>query len=363
MFWNWQLPDWPKFYYHPEFLVQAERQFFVALGSTLTYMQSINHEDRQQIKIEILTSEGEKSSLIEGVTLDRESLQSSLKRHFGLKAQVKPSHFKEKGMAEVICSVFDNFHQPLTHQMLFEWHKKIFLEESRDFNLGEYRTHKEPMQIVSNRLGKPQLFFEAPPSKIVMSEMDRFLKWFNSHDPSQSILGKAAIAHLYFENIHPFKDGNGRIGRAIIEKSLSQGIGQPILIAVSKIFEKRKKEYYNALQASNRTLEATIWVEFFAEAVLQAQQESLTLLKFVVQKFNLLNKLTGKINSRQEKALLRMFQEGPSGFQGGLSAEKYIAITGASRATATRDLSDLTALGALIKTGELRHTRYWLNLS
>jgi Fic family protein len=126
--------------------------------------------------------------------------------------------------------------------------------------------------------------------------------------------------------------------------------------------ERRKKEYYAALEACNRTLEATAWVVFFADVVLQAQQESLDLLHFIIEKSRLLTKLAGHINQRQEKALLRMFQEGPKGFQGGLSAEKYIAITGASRATATRDLTELVELGALHKTGELRHARYWLSL-
>lgn len=134
------------------------------------------------------------------------------------------------------------------------------------------------------------------------------------------------------------------------------------MIAVSKVLERRKKEYYQALEACNRTLDATAWVEFFANAILQAQEESLNLLNFIIEKSKLLTKLAGSLNQRQEKALLQMFQEGPNGFQGGLSAEKYIAITGPSKATATRDLAELVELRALSKTGELRHTRYWLNI-
>jgi Fic family protein len=57
-----------------------------------------------------------------------------------------------------------------------------------------------------------------------------------------------------------------------------------------------------------------------------------------------------------------MFREGIDGFRGGLSAENYISITNATRATATRDLQDLVAKGALVRTGERRHTRYFLNL-
>jgi Fic family protein len=67
-------------------------------------------------------------------------------------------------------------------------------------------------------------------------------------------------------------------------------------------------------------------------------------------------------NERQEKALLRMFREGPEEFKGGLTAGKYTAITGASPATVTRDLGDLVAKGALVRAGERRHARYDLDI-
>lgn len=362
MSWNWQLAGWPNFRFNPECIAQQEKKFLLAVGSSSAFLKKIDEQDHQQFIIEILSSEGELSSRIEGEILDRGSLQSSIKKHFGLSAPTRPKHLKEAGMAKLLCDVYESYEKPLTHEMLGEWHAKLFQSASLGFEVGRYRNHEEPMQIVSHRLDAPQVFFEAPPSKMVYFEMEQYIKWFNSSETKQSILGRAAIAHLYFENIHPFEDGNGRIGRALVEKSLSQGVGRPVLIAVSKVLEKRKKEYYRALEACNRTLEATIWIEFFADVVLQAQEESLNLLNFIIEKSKMLIKLAGSLNQRQEKVLLRMFQEGPSGFEGGLSAEKYIAITGASRATATRDLVELVELDALFKTGELRHTRYWLNV-
>jgi Fic family protein len=207
------------------------------------------------------------------------------------------------------------------------------------------------------------VFFEAPPSAMVFAQMSAFIEWYNSACKTGSMLGKAAIAHLYFESIHPFEDGNGRIGRALAEMMLFKGLGRPILIAISKILEKQKKEYYAALERCNRTMEVQSWVEFFAHIVLQAHEESMKRLYFLIEKSKMLTALTGKINPRQTKALLRMFMEGPEGFKGGLGAEKYIAITKATRSTATRDLTDLVDKGALTKSGELRHTRYRLNLS
>ncbi len=133
-------------------------------------------------------------------------------------------------------------------------------------------------------------------------------------------------------------------------------------MAVSRVLQRRKKEYYSELERCNRSLNAQSWVNFFSEVILQAQHESTTLLQFILKKSKLLRSLDGKINLRQEKALLRMLEEGPSGFTGGLSADKYISITKTSRATATRDLAHLVEIGALTKTGELRYTRYWLNI-
>lgn len=352
--WNWQLPKWPHFQYDPKRIAEKEKQFLLKAGSSSAFLKKIEQLDEQQFVIEILSSEGQESSKIEGEILDRESLQSSIKRHFGLNTSIKPKHKKEEGVADLLYMVYQTYDKPLTHSMLWEWHKKLFPDSTK------YRDHEEAMQVVSGRLDKHHVFFEAPPSKQMHSEMQRYIDWFNA--PTQGVLGKTAIAHLYFENIHPFEDGNGRIGRALVEKSLSQAVGRPILIAVSKVLEKRKKEYYKELGACNRSLDANAWVEFFADCILQAQEESLHLLNFIIEKSRLLTKLGSKLNERQEKALLRMFREGPQGFQGGLSADKYIAITGASRATATRDLTDLVELGALTKTGALRHTRYWLNI-
>jgi Fic family protein len=109
--------------------------------------------------------------------------------------------------------------------------------------------------------------------------------------------------------------------------------------------------------------EITDWLTYFANTVLEAQKRTLKRVDFYVAKAKLYDRLRGRFNERQEKAVAHMVQEGVDGFKGGLSAENYITITGASRATATRDLQDLVKKGALTKTGNLRYTRYHLNLS
>jgi Fic family protein len=148
----------------------------------------------------------------------------------------------------------------------------------------------------------------------------------------------------------------------LAEKALSQELQKPILIAISSVLERRKSLYYKALEKTNRTLDISDWVLFFAEIIVEAHAETMRLLYFVIAKGRLLRSLDSKLNPRQTKALLRMFDEGPDGFTGGMSAEKYMAMTKASRSSATRDLKELVELGVLQKTGELRGTRYVLNL-
>ena len=124
----------------------------------------------------------------------------------------------------------------------------------------------------------------------------------------------------------------------------------------------RTARYYRALQAASLANEITPWLVWFADTVVEAQQSTQARAEFLIEKTKVLDRLRGQLNPRQEKALLRMLEEGPEGFKGGVNAEKYIRLTETSRATATRDLQDLVEKGALIRRGELRHTRYFLGI-
>jgi len=226
------------------------------------------------------------------------------------------------------------------------------------------RTHT--MQIVSGRFDRPVVHFEAPPSAQVPEEMDRYVDWFSRTEQGAEerlpALTRAGLSHLYFESIPPFEDGNGRLGRALAEKSLAQSIGRPSLIALAFTLEQKRKDYYDQLERHQKTLDVTPWLVWFAETVLKAQQVTLGRVGFFIARAHFYDRYRDKLNDRQAKVIERMFREGPDGFKGGLSAENYISITGTSRATATRDLQELVELGALTRTGERRYTRYWLKL-
>ena len=169
-----------------------------------------------------------------------------------------------------------------------------------------------------------------------------------------------AVFVVVFLEIHPFEDGNGRIGRAIAEKALAQNLAAPTLTALAETIHRHRKAYYAALQLGSQSNDIDAWLTWFADIVIEAQARTITRIRFLIEKTRLLDRLRGEINGRQEKALIRMFREGPGGFQGGLSAGNYRTITGASLATATRDLGDLVSKSIFTRTGERRATRYYL---
>jgi len=366
MRWNWQISGWPNFRYDSKALTPYEQRFLLSTGEILGAVRHVNEAERDQLHIDLLSDEAMKTSAIEGEMLDRQSVQSSLRRQFGLSAERYPSLPKEQGVAEMMIDVYSTYGAPLSDETLFRWHEMLLSHDRRLGVVGAYRQHADAMQIVSGRVDRPTVHFEAPPSAQVQTEMSRFVDWFNATSPNGDdvlpALTRAALSHLYFESIHPFEDGNGRLGRALAEKSLAQNIGQPSLIALAFTIERERKSYYKQLERHQKTLDITPWIEWFAQTVLDAQQTTLGRVRFLIAKAQFYDRHRDRLNERQAKAIERMFREGPEGFTGGMSAENYISITSTSRATATRDLHDLVMRGALTRTGERRYTRYWLDL-
>jgi Fic family protein len=366
MKWNWQKPAWPRFQWDQRALSEREGRFLREAGVVVGALKHVGEDQRSNLVIELISTEAVKTSEIEGEILDRASVQSSLRRNFGLGTKDRRVPPAEQGIADMMTDLYRGFGAPLTHEKLFAWHTMVMMGRKDVKDIGRYRTHQEPMQVVSGAIYQPTIHFEAPPSSRMPSEMDPFLEWFKATGPGGEgalpPLTRAGLAHLYFVCVHPFEDGNGRIGRAISEMALSQGVGEPALLALSQTIQSDRKRYYAMLEQSNKELEVTAWLEYFAETVLDAQAYALRLVDFLIAKTRLYDRLVGSLNERQEKVLARMFREGVEGFKGGLSAENYMAITGTSPATATRDLADLVVKGALTRMGERRHTRYWLNI-
>lgn len=366
MKWNWQQKDWPNFTYNASVFSESENFMNYNAGMLFGAFKHLSDENKNFLKVEIIADEALKTSEIEGEYLNRDSLQSSILSQFGLNTdnrRIKPA---EKGISELMVDLYNNYIEPLSHQSLYRWHKMLIGSRVDLVDIGCYRRSNEPMQIISGSIHNPKIHFEAVPASQVFEEMDKFIKWFNDTAPTGksplSAIIRASIAHLYFESIHPFEDGNGRIGRVIAEKSMSQTIGQPTLIALATMIEKDKRAYYDALEQVNKNNEITKWIQYFAKVILDAQQYTQIRIEFLIKKTKFYESYQNHLNERQKKAIERMFREGPEGFAGGLSAENYIRITQASRPTATRDLYELFIKKVFIRTGEKKSTRYYLNV-
>lgn len=364
--WNWLLKNWPHFSYNKDVLEKLEFQFSQNTGTVFVAIKHIEGVSKDDLLVEILSNEAIKTSEIEGEILNRESVQSSIKKNLGLAVENRKIAPAESGISEMMVDLYHNYDKPLTHDLLFEWNKMITNGRRDLIDIGRYRTHEDSMQVVAGRLDKPTVHFEAPPSNKMQFEMEQFITWFNEihHSDKSSMLplAKAGLTHLYFVCIHPFEDGNGRVGRALAEKSIALSTGQPTLISLSHTIEADKKGYYTSLETNNTTLEVTDWLLYFGETILEAQQDALKRIDFIVEKTKFFDRYASQLNERQNKVIQRLFEAGHTGFIGGLSSEKYTKIAKTSASTATRDLKDLTDKKIMIKTGVLKSSRYQLNI-
>lgn len=368
-YYNWQKKDWPKF----SFSLREARPAIVRLaektGSMTGVVSALPTELQLDALVNLMVAEALKSSAIEGEYLKRQDVMSSIRNNLGVnKVSEKVKDKSAQGMGELMVDARKHYNLPLTEAMLLHWHSLLFKGDS-SLTPGKWRTHNEPMQVVSGAMGKQKVHFEAPPSSRVNEEMRQFVIWFNSTAPGQENalefgVVRAALAHLYFESIHPFEDGNGRIGRVIAEKALSQGLGRPVLLSLSRTIEANKSEYYEALSAAQKSLSVTQWINYFVNTTLQAQNEAIEQVQFTLKKARFFDRFKEQLSDRHTKVLKRMFDEGPQGFQGGMNAGKYGSLTKTSKATATRDLQYLLQIQALLPYGEGggRSTRYQLNL-
>ncbi len=363
MKYNWQQKDWPNFQYQTTDIEDNLFDFAQRTGRISGVLEGLSKTEQTEAMINLMVSEAIKTSEIEGEYLSRKDVMSSIRRNLGLNPELPVSKDKRvEGVTELMLAIRKHFKAPLTKKMLFDWHTML-MKGSKGIQIGQWRSHEEPMQIVAGAIGREVVHFEAPPSNSVSSEMLKFIGWFNeSQQRIKKPIIRSVIAHLYFETIHPFEDGNGRIGRAVAEKALSQSIGRPVLFSLSKSIESNKNKYYDALKAAQRSNEITDWINYFVRTVLDAQIDAEQEIEFTLKKTKFFDEHKNELNERQQKVVRRMLKGGHQGFEGGMNARKYVSIATTSKATATRDLQDLVAKGVFKPIGGGRSTRYEVNL-
>lgn len=364
--WIWQQPDWPHFVYDaltaaPD-LAEAHRMHGLVQGKAA----AIGLSATSPLAVDALADEALATAAIEGEQLAPDSVRSSVMRRLGLTASGRPERQVE-GLVAVLDDATAACDQPLDVDRLCRWHSALFpggTSGIRRIVVGRWREHVDPMQIVSGPPGREVVHYEAPPSREVPGQMDGFLRWFGQASPVMDGLARAAIAHLWFECIHPFEDGNGRIGRAVADLAISQELRQPVrLYSLSRQLLASRPAYYAALHAAScGGLDVTHWVRWFARQIAAACCTASEVIDQTLAKQRFWELHDHVVGERQRKVLQRLLDAGDGGFAGGLNADKYMKLTGVSKATATRDLQEMVVHGQLWTTGAGKALRYYVSM-
>ena len=363
----WQQKGWPNFTVTSPAVDTALLQARKSQGEVIGRAAAVGLAQSGSVLQEVMTQEVIATAAIEGEKLDPASVRSSILRQLGhlQTTDAAPRSRHLDGLVEVIQDATLGFKQRLTEDRLLRWQSALFpggTSGIRRIAVGRYRDHSDLMQIVSGQPGKETIHYTAPPSAQVPAEMLAFLAWF-AENTSQNGITRAAIAHLWFESIHPFEDGNGRIGRAIMDMALAQDLGEATrLYSLSSQLMQHRKGYYDALhQAQHGSLDVSDWVLWFTQQFSLACQATCALMDRALEKSTFWQTHSATpLNERQRKVIQRLLDDGDGGFLGGLNADKYMKMTSTSKATATRDLADLVKNGLLRSTGQGKAVRYYV---
>jgi Fic family protein len=367
--WIWQQPNWPTFIWDDAALSAPLARARRAQGELAGVARLLDSQLDLSAQLEVLTMEGLMTSAIEGEKINPDSLRSSLARRLGLPtAGLSPPSRAVEGLVEVLLDATQRYGQPLTLTRLNAWQAALFPTGRSglfEIRVGTLRGDA-PMQIVSGPIGRERVHYEAPPRARLERDMKAFLKWFN--DPPRGVDGllRAGLAHAWFEILHPYEDGNGRVGRALLDMALAMDERRVVrLYSMSARFMDQRDAYYAALQrTSSGDLDITPWLLWFLEQVEAAIRSSESLVAAIVHKARFwMRHRQDELNERQLKVLNRMLDAEHGGFEGGMTNKKYASLTKASPATAHRDLAELVKVGCLSLVGSGRGARYEINLN
>lgn len=359
--WLWQEPKWPDFEWQETRLQPLLRRAYDHLGQLKGRMVLV--DGHEAFTLDALLANIVASSAIESEKVDIYRVRSSLARQLGIDDQnpVKVSEQSE-GLASLMRDAVTSWQQPLTIDTLFQWHHWLFQGYSslmQKVEPGKLRG-EAPMQIVSGPLQNPQVHFEAPPRKVVESELAHFVRWFNDSttDDIDPIV-RAGIAHLWFVTIHPFEDGNGRITRALTDRALAQADQNSIrLFAMSEAILEHRKSYYDVLeQTQKHGIDITNWLAWFIKTLTLSVEGALAKIERMSFKTRFWVRHANKPLSESQSKVLNRLLDGD--FEHGINATQYQRVAKVSKATATRHLTDLLAQGVIEKLPSGgRSTRY-----
>ena len=343
----WQNTNWAEFTWNNDALVQPLGRARRCQGGLLSKVDALGLKFSSEAQAEILIEETVKTAAIEGQTLHRDSVRSSVARRLGLPTAGLPAGDRTAdGLVDVLMDATVNYDKPLTAERLMAWQAALFptgYSGLRKIRAGRWRG-LEAMQVVSGPVGREKVHFEAPPAERVEKEIRDFLRWWEKGSKNIEGLLRAAIAHFRFVTVHPFEDGNGRIARALTDMALAQDekLGSRFYSLSTRIMAERDV-YYRVLERCQKgDGDITGWLVWFLECFERAVEHSETLISTVLTKARFWQQHGQTLlNERQRKVVNRLLDAGPDGFEGGLTTRKYVSMAKVSRATAFREISAL----------------------
>lgn len=367
-FWIWQQADWPHFRWQDSEILPRLRQVQRRQGILIGSHSRLGNPDQT---LDTLLANIIASSAIEGERLNAQSVRSSLARRVGSpQTQSYPVSERSEGLAAMMLDAIDNHGQPLTIERLYQWHRWLFPVSEwsvQRLNVGQLRGD-EPMQVVSGRVDRPTVHFEAPPRATLDDQLVEFIPWFNQtqHDPTMDPLLRAAICHFWFVTLHPVDDGNGRLTRALTDLALSQADSHSIrLYAMSVAILERRADYYRTLGSAQKgSLDITSWICWFLDTLDYAIELALQSIARGLAKASFWQRhCHDGLSPEQTKVVNRLLDGGKEGFENGINASQYQKVARVSKATATRHLAQLVDRGCIEKLPSGgRNTRYQIRL-
>lgn len=349
----WQHPDWPHWVYDLKRLSPLLAPVHLARGHLLGRMVNLGLDLHDRATLRVLTEEVQKTSEIEGETLDADSVRSSIARRLGVDiGALAPADRQVDGVLDMVLDVTQQHAAPLTGERLFAWHAALFptgYSGLSKIRVGQRRDDATgPIQVVSGPLHRQKVRFLAPPASELETEVAKFLVWFNAATEDDPAI-KAGVAHLWFVTLHPFEDGNGRIARAVGDMVLARAdqSGQRYY-SLSAQIQRERKHYYDRLEATQRGgMDVTDWLVWFLGCLLRSLQGAEDTLASVLAKARFWQHWAGvPLNERHIELLNRLLD----GFEGKLTSSKWASIAKCSQDTALRDISELVARGVLKKS-------------
>jgi Fic family protein len=356
--WIWTHSDWPRFRWDEGRLARNLASARLAQGKVLGALRVFDPTLTLEATAAVLVEDGVTTSAIEGERLNPAAVRSSVARRLGLPtAGLPPAPRAVEGLVQVLLDATQHHERPLTIERLCGWQAALFptgRSGLRKIRIGVLRC-SEPMRVVSGRIGRERVHFEAPPRTRLTAELERFLEWFDSPPHDVDGLMRAGLAQLWFVTLHPFEDGNGRLARAITDMALAQDERQPMrAFSLSSQILRERDAYYAILERTQKgSLDVTNWLAWFLTQVESAAKASEATIANTLAKarFWLVHQATD-LNERQRKILNRLLDAGRAGFEGGMNTRKYLSLTRTSRVTAYRELADLVEKGCLEPTGQ-----------